>query len=146
MIGCSKTRGRMEVGTVPRARRERWTAGRPWPPLPLYQSRNDPGRLSRPSREGLSSIWKDDCSRKGENTSLGSDSTIRTTSTTTSWLGLTSSQGSDSQTTPGSSRLSRSSRTSAERTELGYWTERIRIWGPASQFISARSEEHTSEL
>src|SRR2546430_1283521 len=137
MIGCSETRERMEVGTVPKARRERWTAGRPWPPLPLSQSRNDPGRLSRPSREELSSIWNDDCSRKGENTSLGSDSTIRTTSTTTSWLGLTSSQSSDSQTTHASSPLSRSLRTSAERTELGYWTERIRIWGPARQFTSA---------
>src|SRR2546422_658710 len=65
------------------------TTWRPWPPMPLCQSRSDPGRLSSPSREELSSIWKEDCSRKGESTSLGSDSTIRITSTTTFWLGLT---------------------------------------------------------
>src|SRR3989454_4223666 len=120
-------RGRMGAGTVPKARPGRWTAGRRWPPLPLCRSRSDPGRLRSPSREELSSIWKEDCSRKGESTSLGSDSTIRITSTTTFWLGLTSSQSSDSQTTHGSSQLSRYSRTSAEQTELGYWTDCTRI-------------------
>src|SRR5467141_1794478 len=61
--------------------------------MPLCQSRSNPGRLSSPSREELSSIWKEDCSRKGESTSLGSDSTIRITSTTTFWLDLITKLG-----------------------------------------------------